>query len=91
MPEALPEGLVAASIKMFRDEKNFGFVRVDGVKGDVFFHGSSVASNVALAPGMKVKVHRSAWTAVDDGSATRSRRSTGAAILSTRSSGRFFR
>ena len=26
------------------------------VKGDVFFHGSSVASNVALAPGMKVKV-----------------------------------
>jgi magnesium-dependent phosphatase 1 len=56
VPEALPEGLVAASIKMFRDEKNFGFVRVDGVKGDVFFHGSSVASNVALAPGMKVKV-----------------------------------
>ena len=43
MPEALPEGLVAASIKMFRDEKNFGFVRADGVKGDVFFHGSSVA------------------------------------------------
>ena len=39
VPEALPEGLVAASIKMFRDEKNFGFVRVDGVKGDVFFHG----------------------------------------------------
>ena len=56
VPEALPEGLVAASIKMFRDEKNFGFVRVDGVKGDVFFHGSSVASNVALAPGMKVQV-----------------------------------
>ena len=25
VPEALPEGLVAASIKMFRDEKNFGF------------------------------------------------------------------
>ena len=40
----------------FRDEKNFGFVRVDGVKGDVFFHGSSVASNVALAPGMRVRV-----------------------------------
>ena len=56
VPEALPEGLVAASIKMFRDEKNFGFVRVDGVKGDVFFHGSSVASNVALAPGMRVRV-----------------------------------
>ena len=56
VPEALPEGLVAASIKMFRDEKNFGFVRVDGVKGDVFFHGSRVDSNVALAPGMKVQV-----------------------------------
>ena len=41
---------------MFRDEKNFGFVRVDGVKGDVFFHRSSVASNVALAPGMRVRV-----------------------------------
>ena len=54
--EALPEGLVAASIKMFRAEKNFGFCRIDGVKGDVFFHGSSVASNVALAPGMRVRV-----------------------------------
>jgi len=52
----VPEGLVAATIKMFRDEKKFGFVRVEGVKGDVFFHGSRVDSNVALAPGMRVQV-----------------------------------
>ena len=55
----VPEGLVAATIKMFSDAKNFGFVRVEGVKGDVFFHGSSVALGVqacALAPGIRVQV-----------------------------------
>ena len=52
----VPEGLVAATIKMWRDGKNFGFVRVEGVEGDMFFHGSRVDSNVALAPGMRVQV-----------------------------------
>mmetsp|Transcript_10306 Transcript_10306/g.31181 ORF Transcript_10306/g.31181 Transcript_10306/m.31181 type:complete len:678 (-) Transcript_10306:338-2371(-) len=53
---AAPGDVMEATIKAWRPQKNFGFVAAPGVKGDVFFHGSRVAANVALDVGSRVRV-----------------------------------
>eukprot|EP00636_Phaeomonas_parva_P001575 CAMPEP_0118873632 /NCGR_PEP_ID=MMETSP1163-20130328/15362_1 /TAXON_ID=124430 /ORGANISM="Phaeomonas parva, Strain CCMP2877" /LENGTH=306 /DNA_ID=CAMNT_0006808923 /DNA_START=46 /DNA_END=963 /DNA_ORIENTATION=+ len=55
-PALAPEKAHPAIIAKWIDEKGFGFVRVEGRKGDVFFHRTAVSPDVALAPGVKVMV-----------------------------------